>query len=149
MAAQASQRSVAIVGRSLKNLEAAARDAPGHEGRGQAEPARHHHRADSYARHRAMPGMQRGSRGPQADGQRHAGGLRFFRGQRVAVVGGGNMGAALIGGLLASGAVDPLPLIAATVSLEEVAGVLGAGRQPGWGDAPKIDWVDPARKSLT
>ena len=44
--------------------------------------------------------------------------------------------------LYASGAVDPLPLIAATVSLEEVAGVLAGRRQPGWGDAPKIH-VDP------
>jgi threonine dehydrogenase-like Zn-dependent dehydrogenase len=47
-----------------------------------------------------------------------------------------------IAGLYASGAVDPLPLIAATVSLDEVAGVLAGGRQPGWGDAPKIH-VDP------
>ena len=47
-----------------------------------------------------------------------------------------------IAGLYASGAVDPLPLVAATVSLDEVAGVLAGGRQPGWGDAPKIH-VDP------
>ena len=47
-----------------------------------------------------------------------------------------------IAGLYASGAVDPLPLIAATVSLDEVAGVLAGTRQPGWGDAPKIH-VDP------
>ena len=46
--------------------------------------------------------------------------------------------------LYASGAVDPLPLIAATVSLDEVAGVLAGGRQPAWGDAPKIH-VDPRR----
>jgi D-arabinose 1-dehydrogenase-like Zn-dependent alcohol dehydrogenase len=40
--------------------------------------------------------------------------------------------------LYASDAVDPVPLIAATVSLDEVAGVLAGRRQPGWGDAPKI-----------
>ena len=44
--------------------------------------------------------------------------------------------------LYASGAVDPRPLIGATVSLDEVAGVLAGHRQPGWGDAPKIH-VDP------
>jgi len=44
--------------------------------------------------------------------------------------------------LYASGAVDPRPLIGATVSLDEVADVLAGHRQPGWGDAPKIH-VDP------
>jgi threonine dehydrogenase-like Zn-dependent dehydrogenase len=47
-------------------------------------------------------------------------------------------------GLYASGAVDPLPLIAATVSLDEVAAVLAGHRGPDWGDAPKIH-VDPRR----
>jgi threonine dehydrogenase-like Zn-dependent dehydrogenase len=46
--------------------------------------------------------------------------------------------------LYASGAVDPRPLIGATVSLEDVAGVLAGHRQPGWADAPKIH-VDPRR----
>jgi len=46
--------------------------------------------------------------------------------------------------LYASGAVDPRPLIGATVSLDEVADVLAGHRQPGWGDAPKIH-VDPRR----
>jgi threonine dehydrogenase-like Zn-dependent dehydrogenase len=49
-----------------------------------------------------------------------------------------------IADLYASGAVDPLPLIAATVSLDEVAGVLAGHRGTGWGDAPKIH-VDPRR----
>ncbi|MDQ1727778.1 MAG: L-iditol 2-dehydrogenase [Frankiaceae bacterium] len=40
--------------------------------------------------------------------------------------------------LYASGAVDPRPLVAATVSLEDVAGVLDGGRPPEWGDAPKV-----------
>jgi threonine dehydrogenase-like Zn-dependent dehydrogenase len=44
--------------------------------------------------------------------------------------------------LYASGAVDPLPLIAATVSLDEVAAVLAGRRGTGWGEAPKIH-VDP------
>ena len=47
-----------------------------------------------------------------------------------------------IADLYASGAVDPLPLVAATVSLDEAAGVLAGSRQPDWGDAPKIH-VDP------
>jgi len=45
-------------------------------------------------------------------------------------------------GLYASGAVDPRPLVAATVSLVDLAGVLAGHRQAGWGDAPKIH-VDP------
>jgi hypothetical protein len=44
--------------------------------------------------------------------------------------------------LYASGAVDPRPLIAATVGLHDVAAVLAGRRDPGWGDAPKIH-VDP------
>jgi threonine dehydrogenase-like Zn-dependent dehydrogenase len=44
--------------------------------------------------------------------------------------------------LYASGAVDPLPLIAATVSLDEVGVVLAGHRASGWGEAPKIH-VDP------
>jgi len=44
--------------------------------------------------------------------------------------------------LYASGAVDPGPLVAATVSLDEVAGVLAGSRQASWGDAPKIH-MDP------
>ncbi|MEV0594599.1 zinc-dependent alcohol dehydrogenase [Nonomuraea cavernae] len=46
--------------------------------------------------------------------------------------------------LYASGTVDPRPLVAATVALDEVAAVL-AGRRPAeWGDAPKVH-VDPRR----
>ena len=44
----------------------------------------------------------------------------------------------------ASGAVDPRPLVAATVGLGQVASVLGGARRPEWGDAPKIH-VDPRR----
>jgi len=44
--------------------------------------------------------------------------------------------------LYASGAVDPRPLIAATVGLDEVAAVLAGERRPEWGGAPKIH-VDP------
>jgi len=44
--------------------------------------------------------------------------------------------------LYASGAVDPRPLIAATVTLDEAASILAGDRRPGWGDAPKIH-VDP------
>jgi threonine dehydrogenase-like Zn-dependent dehydrogenase len=47
--------------------------------------------------------------------------------------------------LYASGAVDPRPLVAATVGLDEVAGVLAGDRHPEWGDAPKIQ-VDPRRR---
>jgi threonine dehydrogenase-like Zn-dependent dehydrogenase len=46
--------------------------------------------------------------------------------------------------LYASGAVDPRPLVAATVALEDLAAVLGGERRPEWGDAPKIH-VDPRR----
>jgi 2-desacetyl-2-hydroxyethyl bacteriochlorophyllide A dehydrogenase len=45
-------------------------------------------------------------------------------------------------GLYASGAVDPRPLVAATVRLEDVAGVLAGDRPAGAGAGPKIH-VDP------
>ena len=44
--------------------------------------------------------------------------------------------------LYASGAVDPRPLVAATVSLEQVADVLAGKRPVGAGDGPKLH-VDP------
>ncbi len=44
--------------------------------------------------------------------------------------------------LYASGAVDPEPLVATTVGLNDVADVLAGKRLPEWGDAPKIH-VDP------
>jgi threonine dehydrogenase-like Zn-dependent dehydrogenase len=44
----------------------------------------------------------------------------------------------------AAGAVDPKPLVAATVGLAEVAAVLAGERHPEWGAAPKIQ-VDPWR----
>ncbi|MGN9847265.1 zinc-dependent alcohol dehydrogenase [Nonomuraea sp. H19] len=44
--------------------------------------------------------------------------------------------------LYASGLVDPRPLVAATVSLEEAALVLAGPRRPEWGSAPKIH-IDP------
>lgn len=46
--------------------------------------------------------------------------------------------------LYASGTVDPRPVVAATVGLDEIAAVLSGRRQPGWGGAPKIH-VDPRR----
>ena len=46
--------------------------------------------------------------------------------------------------LYAAGSVDPRPLIATTIGLDEVADVLDGRRLPGWGDAPKIH-VDPKR----
>ena len=46
--------------------------------------------------------------------------------------------------LYASGAVDPRPLVAATVALEEVGAVLGGRRPAGAGPGPKIQ-VDPRR----
>lgn len=46
--------------------------------------------------------------------------------------------------LYADGRVDPRPLVAATVGLEDVAGVLAGTRRAEWGDAPKIH-VDPRR----
>jgi threonine dehydrogenase-like Zn-dependent dehydrogenase len=44
--------------------------------------------------------------------------------------------------LYASGAVDPRPLVAAVVGLDEVGAVLGGSRRPEWGAAPKVH-VDP------
>ncbi|MGP3965802.1 zinc-dependent alcohol dehydrogenase [Nonomuraea sp. 3N208] len=44
--------------------------------------------------------------------------------------------------LYASGQVDPRPLVAATVPLDEAAAVLSGERRPSWGDAPKI-LIDP------
>ena len=44
--------------------------------------------------------------------------------------------------LYASGAVDPRPIVAATVGLADVAEVLAGHRPPDWGGAPKIH-VDP------
>ena len=46
--------------------------------------------------------------------------------------------------LYASGAVDPRPIVAATVGLGDVAEVLAGHRPPDWGGAPKIH-VDPRR----
>jgi threonine dehydrogenase-like Zn-dependent dehydrogenase len=46
--------------------------------------------------------------------------------------------------LYASGAVDPRPLIAATVGLDHIAAVLAGEHRPEWSDAPKIQ-VDPRR----
>ena len=46
--------------------------------------------------------------------------------------------------LYASGAVDPQPLVGATVTLDDVADVLAGKRLPEWGDAPKVH-VDPRR----
>ena len=45
---------------------------------------------------------------------------------------------------LASGSLDARPLVAATVGLDEVAGVLGGRRDPAWGPGPKVH-VDPRR----
>jgi threonine dehydrogenase-like Zn-dependent dehydrogenase len=46
--------------------------------------------------------------------------------------------------LYADGRVDPRPVVAATVGLDEVAGVLAGCREAAWGDGPKIH-VDPRR----
>jgi threonine dehydrogenase-like Zn-dependent dehydrogenase len=43
----------------------------------------------------------------------------------------------------ASGAVDPRPLVAATIGLDEVATVLAGTRRPEWGQAPKVH-VNPS-----
>ena len=48
--------------------------------------------------------------------------------------------------LFATGEVDPRPLVAATVGLDDVAAVLAGERRPGWGDGPKIH-VDPRTTS--
>jgi threonine dehydrogenase-like Zn-dependent dehydrogenase len=42
----------------------------------------------------------------------------------------------------ASGTVDPRPLVAATVGLDEAVAVLSGRRDPAWGDAPKVH-IDP------
>jgi threonine dehydrogenase-like Zn-dependent dehydrogenase len=57
---------------------------------------------------------------------------------------GGSAGLAGIIDLYAAGTVDPRPLVAATVALDELAGVLAGRRRPEWGAAPKIH-VDPRR----
>jgi threonine dehydrogenase-like Zn-dependent dehydrogenase len=44
--------------------------------------------------------------------------------------------------LYADGAVDPEPIVAATVGLADVATVLSGRRPPEWGDAPKVH-IDP------
>jgi threonine dehydrogenase-like Zn-dependent dehydrogenase len=44
----------------------------------------------------------------------------------------------------ASGAVDPRPLVAATVGLDDAVAVLSGERDPAWGSAPKIH-IDPRR----
>jgi 2-desacetyl-2-hydroxyethyl bacteriochlorophyllide A dehydrogenase len=46
--------------------------------------------------------------------------------------------------LYASGAVDPRPLVAAVVGLDEAGEVLAGRRRPEWGDAPKVH-IDPRR----
>lgn len=46
--------------------------------------------------------------------------------------------------MYASGAVDPRPLVAATVGLADVAAILAGERRPEWGNAPKLH-VDPRR----
>jgi threonine dehydrogenase-like Zn-dependent dehydrogenase len=46
--------------------------------------------------------------------------------------------------LYAAGAVDPRPLVAATVGLGDAAAVLGGERRTEWGDAPKVH-IDPRR----
>lgn len=56
-------------------------------------------------------------------------------------------GSGALGGiadLYASGAVDPRPLVAATVGLADAAAVLGGERAPEWGGAPKVH-IDPRR----
>ena len=47
--------------------------------------------------------------------------------------------------LYASGAVDPRPIVAATIGLEEVASVLAGHRPPEWGAAPKVH-IDPRQR---
>lgn len=46
--------------------------------------------------------------------------------------------------LYAAGTVDPRPLIAATIGLDQVADVLADTRPPGAGPGPKIH-IDPRR----
>ena len=62
----------------------------------------------------------------------------------LSVVGilGGSSGLAGIIELYAAGTVDPRPLVAATVGLDDAAAVLSGQRRPEWGSAPKIH-IDP------
>lgn len=46
--------------------------------------------------------------------------------------------------LYAAGTVDPRPLVAATIGLDEAAGALAGRRRAGWGHAPKLH-IDPRR----
>jgi threonine dehydrogenase-like Zn-dependent dehydrogenase len=57
---------------------------------------------------------------------------------------GGSDGLAAAIRSYAAGEVDPRPLVAATVGLDQAAAVLAGDRDPAWGDAPKIH-VDPRR----
>ena len=57
---------------------------------------------------------------------------------------GGSAGLRGAAELYASGQVDPGPLVAATVGLDQVAGVLAGDRPPGAGRGPKVQ-VDPRR----
>jgi threonine dehydrogenase-like Zn-dependent dehydrogenase len=59
----------------------------------------------------------------------------------VGVLGGSSgLGSAI--GWIGSGRIDPRPLVAATIPLDDVGAVLGGARDPGWGAAPKVH-VDP------
>jgi threonine dehydrogenase-like Zn-dependent dehydrogenase len=60
---------------------------------------------------------------------------------------GGSAGLAGAIDAYAFGAVDPRPLVAATIGLDEVAGALGGARPRGAGPGPKLH-VDPRRGSL-
>ena len=55
---------------------------------------------------------------------------------------GASAGLAPVIELFASGAVDPRPLLAATVGLDDVPFVLAGGRRDEWGAGPKIH-IDP------
>jgi threonine dehydrogenase-like Zn-dependent dehydrogenase len=46
--------------------------------------------------------------------------------------------------LVAAGRIDPSPLVAAVVGLDEVAEALAGRRDPDWGGGPKVQ-VDPRR----
>lgn len=62
----------------------------------------------------------------------------------LSVVGvlGGSSGLESTVGWIGSGRIDPRPLVAATIPLDDVGAVLGGARDPGWGAAPKVH-VDP------
>src|SRR5438445_267940 len=79
-------------------------------------------------------------------GARRTGRQRPARRARSPGAGGGATAGGLAGvvDLYAGGAVDPRPLVAATVGLEEAAEVLHGRRPPEWGSAPKVH-VDPLR----